>query len=507
MKVFARFAIIAVIVGLGFGCDMSSNVTDQVHGRTPAFPGAEGHGRYATGGRGGIVYWVTNLYDYAANEEPIPGSLRYGVERAGVYNRQRVTPVTILFNVDGTIMLRRDLRISHGNLTIAGQSAPGEGIAIGGFSVVLNNPLDNVIIRFMRFRMSDLYVTSPDGADAIWGRRNSNIIIDHCSMSWSTDEVASFYGNENFTLQWSIISESLNYSTHSSGRHGFGGIWGGRRASFLNNLMAHHNSRTPRLGPDRDSTTENELTDLRNNVFFNYDGAGAHGGEGMNVNIVNNFFDPGPANRFGPNHYRRGRIMGISRFTDNRIPAINYKWGTFYVSGNVVAGHAAATADNWTYGVLNQFSAGAITQDEMDALRLYASLDTGFVTTRTAERARELVLSFAGASLHRDSVDQRIVQEAWTGTTTFRGSRTGMSGIIDSVYDLRPANAEPDWSPWPILAPGEPWIDSNGDGIPDGWLETHFPGRTSNCLNAEGFTFLEVWLNSIVEPIISARSR
>ena len=504
MKSFAKFAAVAVMIsaGLLLACDMPYD-EQQTPGRTPAFPGAEGHGRYVTGGRGGLVYWVTNLKDYRAGEDPIPGSLRYGIERVGVTGNTRY-PVTILFNVDGTIMLTRDLRINRGNLTIAGHSAPGGGIAIGGFSVVLNN-IDNVIIRFMRFRMSDWYITNPDGADAIWGRHSSNMIIDHCSMSWSTDEVASFYGNEYFTLQWSIISESLNHSLHSSGAHGYGGIWGGRRASFLNNLMAHNNSRTPRLGPSSRSTPENELTDLRNNVFFNYSGLGAHGGEGMNVNIVNNFYIPGPANRHAPNSAGRGRIMGISRFRDGRYPVLDYVWGTFYVSGNIVEGHAAATADNWTYGVLNQFNQ-PITQDEIDGLRLSAPLDTGFVTTRSAERAKDLVLSFAGASLYRDSVDQRIIQETFNRTATFHGSTTGLPGIIDTMDDIRPPNADDDWSPWPALAAGPPWPIANNEGTPDGWLAANFPGRTANCLNAEGFTLLEVWLNRRVAGIVSART-
>ncbi|GHV82244.1 pectate lyase [Spirochaetia bacterium] len=478
----------AVIVLASFaGCPQSSG-DDPPGGPTPAFPGAEGHGRYVTGGRGGTVYYVTTLED--TND---PGSLRYGIGLS--------EPRTILFAVGGTIFLNSELRIRRNDLTIAGQSAPGDGICIAGYPLVVN--ADNVIIRYIRCRMGDLRNVNADGADAMGGRQRKGIIIDHCSVSWSTDECCSFYGNEDFTMQWCIISESLNYSAHSKGEHGYGGIWGGRKASFHHNLLAHHKSRMPRLGPDSEtSTADNEIVDMRNNVFYNYNGEGAYGAEGMHVNIVNNYYRPGPA--WNQNNTKKGRIMAIGKKAadDSEFPALQNKWGTFYIDGNVVDGHADASRDNWTYGVYNQIaSSWQITQAEKDAMRLADPLPAGEVTTHTAAKALELVLSYAGCSLYRDSVDERIVQETWAGTAAYKGSSANRPGIIDSQTDLKPSGAGDDWSPWPVLDPGTPVTDSNNDGIPDGWLEARYSGKKATDLNSAGYTYLEVYLNDLAAGI------
>ncbi|GHV82246.1 pectate lyase [Spirochaetia bacterium] len=463
-------------------------------GLPAAFPGAEGHGRYVSGGRGGQVYYVTTLTDNNS-----PGSLRYGIGLSG--------PRTILFKVAGTIALNSKLTISKGDLTIAGQSAPGDGICLAGHPVVVN--ADNVIIRYIRCRMGDPADESgADGDDAMGGRFRNNIIIDHCSISWSTDECASFYANSNFTMQWCLISESLNNSAHSKGAHGYGGIWGGQPASFHHNLMAHHKSRMPRLGPGATSTPDNENVDIRNNVYYNYNGEGCYGAEAMHVNIVNNYYRPGPA--AVTNEGKRGRILAI----DKQIPDEGYFpvlwdiWGTFYINGNIVDGHANATADNWTYGVYNQIHSkyGTLTQTVKDALKLSSPLPSGVVTTHTAEQALDLVLRYAGCSLHRDSVDQRIANEAGTGTTTYMGPATNLPGIIDSTVDLKPAGAGAGWSPLPVLSPGTPVTDSDSDGIPNGWLDANYPGKTAGDLNAQGYTYLEVYLNSLVADITAAQN-
>jgi pectate lyase len=454
---------------------------------TPAFPGAEGYGRYTTGGRGGAVYYVTTLEDNSN-----PGSLRYAVTRTGAR--------TVLFKVSGTIFLNSNLNITNPNITIAGQSAPGDGICIAGYPVNVN--ADNVIMRYVRCRMGNEREISADGADALGGRFRKNVIIDHCSVSWSTDECCSFYQNTDFTLQWCLISESLNFGGHTKGEHGYGGIWGGFGASFHHNLLAHHKSRTPRLGPGDNTTPFNELCDIRNNVYYNYKGEGCYGGEAMHCNIVNNYYKPGPAGA-SLSSTKKGRIIAIDMKIDNSMPKIQDVWGDFFIEGNYVDGVANSTADNWTYGVYNQFASkyGTISQTTKDTLRLNAPLETGKVTTHSAQVAYEQVLQYAGCSLYRDAIDTRIIEEARTNTATYRGAVANLPGIIDSQSDLRPVDAPAEWSAWVALNQGEAPIDSDNDGIPDGWLDTNYPGRISTDKNVEGYTLLEVYLNGLVAEI------
>jgi hypothetical protein len=285
----------------------------QVTSQTLAFPGAEGYGKYTTGGRGGRVIYVSNLNDDG------PGSFREAC--------MQQAPRTILFKVSGTIFLKTSLNISGGDLTIAGQTAPGDGICIAGADV--NIKADNVIIRFMRFRMGD--INKIEG-DAFGGLRNKNFMVDHCSMSWSTDECASFYGNQNFTLQWCIVSESLANTVHSKGPHGFGGIWGGINASFHHNLLANHTSRNPRFG----NLVESRNMDFRNNVVYNWGFNSAYGGEGGEQNYVANYYKSGPATQENV----KNRFLQITKNTTQ-----NY--GIFYVADNVMEGNKQVTNDNW----------------------------------------------------------------------------------------------------------------------------------------------------------------
>jgi len=262
-----------------------------------AFPGAEGYGKYTTGGKGSAgtpttVFKVTSLADDGS-----AGTLRWALTQTAAYR-------TIVFDVSGTIHLQSKLQITKPYTTIAGQTAPGDGICLADYPVQVN--ADNVIVRYMRFRMGDknqnLGMVNGSGADDAFDdatNSHKNIIIDHCTMGWSNDEACTFYGGDSLTLQWNVMSEPLNYSYHfETGdadyeQHGYGGIWGGQHASFHHNLFAHCKSRTPRFNGNRTGYSEN--ADFRNNVIYNWSTYQTYGGEGGNYNIVNNYY------KFGPN--------------------------------------------------------------------------------------------------------------------------------------------------------------------------------------------------------------
>ena len=441
-----------------------------VQAQTPAFPGAEGHGRYTTGGRGGTVYHVTTLEDTG-----LKGSLRYAVVQKGAR--------TIVFDVAGTIFLRSTLKIANDDITIAGQTAPGQGICIAGWPVSVS--ANNVIIRYVRFRMGNESGTEEDALGG-WGKKN--IIVDHCSISWSVDECCSLYGSDNLTLQWCIISESLRTAGHEKGTHGYGGNWGGAKASYHHNLLAHHDSRAPRLGPKAGTQTR-EYMDLRNNVIYNWSGNGCYGGEGMKINIVNNYYKPGPATKSAATSAKvRYRIAGIGIRTESYVSKypdfapMKHVWGKYYVDGNVVEGYSDVTKDNWTKGIYEQIDNnscdGLYTQVTKDTIKLDTPLETDVVTTHTATQALGRVLLYAGCSLARDEVDARIVRETEYGITTYTGSVSADAkskpGLIDLPDDVKPEGAT---SAWPELSDGgvteAELIDTDGDGIPDVWEEAH----------------------------------
>ena len=464
----------------------------------PAFPGAEGHGRFTTGGRGGKVYHVTRLTD-----DGQPGSFRHACNQAG----RR----TIVFDVSGTIYLTSELKLRNGNVSILGQTAPGDGVCIADYPFSIS--ASNVIIRYMRFRLGNRNVANHEG-DGLGGMDQHNIVIDHCSVSWSVDECLSVYGSKNISVQWCYVDQSMVASGHSKGNHGYGGNWGGSGASYHHNLLAHHTSRSPRLGP-RPSTQTDERMDLRNNVIYNWGGNGCYGGEGMNVNIVNNYYKPGPGTPTGTKGMRIAAIgIRTSEYTHHDTDKPNewdkmwHVWGKYYVSGNVNAKYSEVTSDNWTYGMYNQISNSSVdntfTETTRDTMRIERPIAYGYVTTHTAQKAYEMVTRYAGASLHRDSHDLYITEDVKTGTAKYSGAGQEGKGFI---------NSQDDAGGWPELVSAEAPADTDGDGMPDEWetkygLDPNNAADGSVCsLDEKGYyTNLEIYCNSLVENDIKAQN-
>jgi len=460
--------------------------------QTPAFPGAEGDGMYTTGGRGGQIVYVTKLTDDGS-----AGTLRWAVNLTGA----RI----IMFKVAGLIPLTSELRIKNGNLTIAGQSPPGDGICIKNYPVVLQ--ASNLIIRFMRFRMGDEAAEADkvagstsygwDGADAIWGRDMTNVIIDHCSMSWNIDECSSFYDNKNFTLQWCVMAESMRNSVHSKGGHGYGGIWGGEPATFHHNILAFHDSRNPRFCGSRYTNSPlTERVNFVNNVIYNWGGNSGYAGEGGSYNMINNYYRSGIARSTGSTSYRI--------FSPNADDGSNSQplgtWGKFYLSGNVMKNYSPVTMDNWL-----GFQPVSLGTKNIADLKSTIPFPSPVISTQTAENAYNSVTSYAGASLKRDAVDTRIINNILNGTVSCTtGSNGSTGGFIDSQKDV---------GGWPAYTFGvtEVPVDTDADGMPDAWESVH--GLNPNDINdgvstsLDGnFTNVEVYLNSLVKSITDVQS-
>jgi hypothetical protein len=450
MKCFVGVALVILLISKA---DRKELLAQQL-----AFPTAEGAGKYTIGGRGGIVYEVTNLNNSG------PGSFREGID-----NKE---PRTIVFRVSGTIALKSPLIIKYPYLTIAGQTAPGDGICLRdqNFSV----EADQVIIRFIRCRLGDVDAKVQD--DAFSGTKCKHVIIDHCSASWSIDETMSIYrGVEDLTVQWCFITESLRFSHHKKGEHGYGGIWGGKNASWHHNLLAHHSSRNPRF----DRGLEN--VDFRNNVIFNWGFNSSYGGEAdaqrrSTINVVANYYKAGPGTRDSHLQYR---ILN---------PWSNlYGWGIWYVAENFVVGHPEAAADNWKYGVQD------IDNETISFIRVDRPFPFVAINQHTPEEACKLVLKYGGASFpKRDTIDRRIAWEVENDTALYGGQSGKHSGMIDSQNDV---------GGWPTLRMNPAPIDSDHDGMPDNWeidrkLNPH-DASDRNKLDEDGYTMLEKYLNSL----------
>ncbi|PJJ53281.1 pectate lyase family protein [Hymenobacter chitinivorans] len=451
-----------------------------------AFPGAEGAGRFTSGGRGTkqqptTVFEVTSL-----NDDRQPGSLRYALS-------QPAAARTVVFRVSGTIHLASPLVIDKSNTTIAGQTAPGAGICLADYPVSLK--ASNVIVRFVRFRMGDKnqnqgFVDGAGGDDAFGGgMRQKHLIIDHCSMSWSTDEAFSVYECDSTTLQWNLISEPLNYSYHFEKgdkdfeRHGFGGIWGGQHSTMHHNLFASCNNRTPRFNGSRYTHAAGyENCDFRNNVIYNWGENNVYAGEGGNYNIVGNYY------KYGPNTKEsvKARVLNPYKITDGKNPL---PYGKFYLAGNYSDASAEVTRHNWRGVTMNNGSAADTVLAKVDA-----PFNLGPVVTQTAQQAYEAVLQGAGAIRpERDTLDQRIVRDV--------RRRTGRIIDVQGGY----AHGTPysvSQQAWPELKAQPAPADTDHDGMPDAW-ETKQKLNPKDAADrsktgANGYTMLEVYLNSLV---------
>ena len=495
--------------------------------QAPAFPGAEGHGRYVTGGRGGKIIHVTTLNDSGT------GSLRSAVSGS--------SKKIIVFDVGGIIELKSELSIGN-NTTILGQTAPNPGITVRYYTI---RPGANNIIRFMRFRRGEEKDVN-DGADATWQREKTGIIFDHCSFSWSIDEIASFYDNRNFTMQWCSLGEALANPGHTKGEHSFGGIWGGKFASFHHNFLCHMQNRMPRFcgarygwtGYDKalfSNPIQAEIVDFRNCVMYNWgNGNGCYGGTGGgHINIVNNYYKAGPATS------NKTRVTQISVANSSNASGSEYMGycSRYYINGNyVTAAGANAAYYDWK-GVTYDSGTYTINGESYctDAKHLYGDMvnyvknssgtdcvrikmdepvDKGEVTTHEATMAYTKVLAYAGASHFRDAVDARYMDEAAKGTTTYIGSATKTGdgkaithrpGIIDFVRDQ---------GAYTLASTQHPSsFDTDRDGMPDVWETANglnpnsSEDATTTTLDTKGFyTNIEVYANSLVEDLMKAEN-
>ena len=515
--------------------------------QAPAFPGAEGHGRYVTGGRGGKIVHVTNLNDSGT------GSFREAVKSGNKI---------IVFDVAGVIALKSDLKFAD-NITILGQTAPSPGITLRYYTV---QPGSNNIIRFLRIRRGQEKDIN-DGADASWQRNKTGIIFDHCSFSWSIDEVASFYDNNNFTMQWCTVAESLTNPGHSKGAHGYGGIWGGKLASFHHNFVAHLMNRGPRFNGARygwtgytsnkeystykwQNTVQAENVDFRNCVMYNAQGTCYGGPGGGQINIVNNYYKAGPSHSLkgttlnglkvdvstGKERGSQDRITLVTLSTqsnsDKNHPELYDMTSRYYINGNTTETTKGQKTENkdwkgvsYDKGVpslngeyyspdANNFYGDAVAHTTISGkscvkIKMDEPAPTGRVTTHSAAEAYEKVLAYVGASLYRDEIDARYMEEAKTGTATYKGSITNSPGIIDKVSDVK-GYTEDNFGTG--TRPAD--FDTDKDGIQDEWEKANGlnPNDASDAITysldeKRYYTNIEVYANSLVENIMKAENQ
>ncbi len=439
--------------------------TPSIAGKTLAFPGAEGYGADAKGGRGGKVLFVTNLEDYHPdNDEPVPGSLRAACLAEG--------PRIVIFRVAGIIDLKTPLGIREPYLTLAGQTAPGGGICIRRHSTQISNTHD-IVIRHLRFRVGDAVGIERKAAgedwqtDALSVYMSQDVIIDHCSTSWANDETLSLTGVDldRITVQWTMITESMNASFHYKGSHGYGSIVGGhighgKQAAITmhHNVYAHHTARNPHFAGDRDGLPPGSRTDFRNNVIYDWGKVAGHNytPQYTSVNYVGNYLKPGPSTR------EDQRNIALTPGSAN---------GHFYVAGNRLEGYPDADDDNWL-----------MVNTTRGVTRLEEPLSAPPVATDDVETAFRRVMEDCGATLPmRDAVDARIIE----------GIKTGGDSIIDTQADV---------GGWPEYASAPAPADDDNDGMPDAWERKHGlkpkdASDNNKDTDSDGYTNVEEYLN------------
>lgn len=425
-----------------------------------------GGGASVTGGDGGTIYRVSRLDDAADPNTGLPmaGTLRYAVNQTGVRR--------VVFTTSGTIHLNGELRIKTGSITIDGQSAPGDGICIADYPLVIN--ASNVIVRFIRIRLGDVSNTE---SDAVSVNNSTGVVLDHLSCSWSVDECVSCYGNTDFTMQYCIVSESLKESVHGKGNHGYGGIWGGTNATFHHNLLAHHDSRNPRFDHSYVNNKCFGPVDYVNNVVYNWGGNSTYGGEGYDqvrkINMVNNYY------KYGPATSKKNRLVDPTVSCPYCSDGHTLIPGKFWLEGNYMYGDVNVTADNW--------KGSTQTGSNVKATTRWTEGLTALAKEQSAEEAYETVLAKAGCSLVRDLVDTRIVNDVKNGTGKLINTQAEVGG-------------------WPELLSATKPVDTDYDGIPDEWesqfgLNPNDPLDARNITLVTGFTNLEVYMRYLVRNL------
>lgn len=479
---------------------LAITVTVNAQQTTPSFPTAEGYGMYALGGRGGKVVAVTNLEDYLTTETPVEGSLRWA---AAQYPND---PLTIVFRTSGIIKLKSDLRIKRNYLTIAGQTAPGDGIMIRGGKVNFGGST-HVVLRHLRMRIGMTDENTYIDGGSIGLENAENVIIDHCTFGWSSEENMTMYDNKLTTVQWSLVHEGLYDAGHPKGVRGYGSQWGGQTATYHHNLLAHNYNRSPRFNGAR-SNDARVLMDYINNVNYNWGkansayGADIEGGtiyfpRWHKVNMINNYYKPGPARPGTSSSYFVQSSFSSAQKTD--------QIALWYMKGNIMEGSANTdkTENNYLGLDASAYVSKGISAEALQSDTIFPTLYP--VNTETAEQAYQSVLAGAGA-FPRDTVDRRIVNEVRTGTAAGMGtsSKNPFFNQAKGIIDVPTAvGGYPEYATYNTIT------DADNDGMDDAWETANglnpVDSEDRNRVTLSGYTALEVYLNSLVGEIIELK--